>query len=170
MTHKLPRRLPLLLIGGLAATAVAAAPAGATEGPVSPAPAPGLPNVLSPVTFPPLMPPAAALPPAPTTGAPLTVAPVKRRVSVRSARIVPKSVRRGRRPVLQMRLSGATRVKVVVKRGTRRVSTRTMKTGASRAALRLPALAPGRYHVSIVAGDGKGTTSRTYSRTFTVHR
>lgn len=155
-----------VLAAGLTGALAAAAPAGATEGPTGPPPPPW---VLTPPTFQPA--------PTPPPAMPGTV--VKARTAIRSARIVPRRVRRGKRATLRLSLSGAGRVQIVIKRLSRphrgRLAVKRVSAGAAgTVAIRLPgrvhgrSLAAGRYRVSIVVVSSDGSRSRTVRRSFRV--
>jgi hypothetical protein len=160
MADPLPRRLGVALAVTAAASALAAAPALATEGPHAPPPT-SFPTKVGPVTFPPV--PAVPLRPA--------------RV-VRHARIVPRRVRHGRRARLNIALRTPSRLLVVVTRGANghRIRAYDLAAAGSRVSLRLPvrshgrALRPGRYRVTIVAVDARGTRARPVVRTMVVRR
>jgi hypothetical protein len=96
---------------------------------------------------------------------------------IRGARIVPRHVRRGKRPVLRLSLSDGGRVRITITRRSRphrgRVTAKQMTARAGKVAIRLPrgvhgrALAKGRYRVSVVVVGATGR-SRTVHRSFVV--
>jgi hypothetical protein len=164
MQRPLAHRLPALLIASAATSALAAAPALATEGPG--APGTTLPVGVAPITFAPL----------PSTTAPL---PNRARPGIRRARLVPRRVRSGRRPLLKVSLTTPGRLQIVVSRRANghRVALLKVRTHGSARTLRLPArsrghaLRPGRYSVNVVAFDAQGQRSRAVRLTLIVrHR
>jgi hypothetical protein len=160
MAHSLHKRLPALLIAGAAASTLAAAPALATEGPHAPPPAAApLPAAVTPLTFAPL---------------PSSSSPVVRRKSaplIRRARLIPRRVRRGRRPLLRVALVTPNRLRVVISRSRRagggrvRLARLRVPARGRTIARRLPVrarghlLRPGRYRVRVVAIDAQGMRS-----------
>ena len=116
---RIPRSLAALA-AGLAAAVAAAAPAGASEGPAKPPP----PWAMTPPVF--QQPGAGAAPSASAHARP----------RIRSARIVPRRVRRGHRATLRLTLSRAGRVRVTITRVSR------PHRGAGRAADRRHARRP----------------------------
>jgi hypothetical protein len=162
MARSLHQRLPAVLVASVAASALAASPALATEGPTAPPPA----------SFPNLAPPTFALPGAAT---PATSASI-----IRKARIVPRRVRRGRRATLRVSLTTPSRLRVVMARrsGGRYVRVRTIAVPARGRAvsLRLPArknghrLRAGRYRVSVTSVDALGKRSQPVRVTLTVRK
>jgi hypothetical protein len=161
--HLLSPPLPFVLAAGAAAILAAAAPAGASEGPIGPPP--GVPPVggLTPVGIPQV--------PAPLTGR-------HARPRIRGARVVPRHVRSGRRAKLRLRASAPGRLRLAVTRLSRphrgRIAVRNVVVPRGRLSIRLPkrahghALAHGRYRVAVVLIDAQGGRSRTVRRTFTV--
>jgi hypothetical protein len=154
MAHSLPHRLTLALVAGTAASALAAAPALATEGPAAPPPANTLPSGVAPVTF-----------------APIPTPSLHRAARVISrARVVPRRVRRGRHARLKLSLTTPSRLRIVISRraGRGRVHTATMTVPARgrTLSLRLPARSHGhrlraaRYRVNVVAIDAQGAKSQ----------
>jgi len=168
MGQSIPYRLSVALAAGAAASALAAAPALATEGPAAGPPAAALPTDVAPVTFAPL-----------PSVAPPTVRSRNARV-VRRARLTPRRVRRGRKPLLNVSLTTPSRLRIVISRSTGRGRSRaaalSVPARGRTISLRLPArskghdLRPGRYRVSIVAIDAQGTRSRQVRRTLIVRR
>jgi hypothetical protein len=158
--------LPAVLVAGVTAALLGAAPAVASEGPAGPPP---LPTGATPVVIPPLPLPPGAAPPQ------LRLGPV-----IRRARVVPKRVRRGHRARLRISLSAPARLRVVIRRLSRphrgRVATLRVPAGGRRLTLRVAGrsharrLRPGRYRVSIVAVDALGHRSLTVKRRFVVLR
>jgi hypothetical protein len=161
-----PSRPLLALAAGAAAALAVAVPAGASEGPTGPPPPPwGM--------APPTIQPA----PGTGTGGAAPSATVSR-PGIRSARIVPRRVRRGKRATLRMSLSRAGRVRLVITRTSKpkrgRVIVRQVSKPSGKIAIKLPrgvggrALATGRYRVTVVVTDGQGSRSRTVRRSFVV--
>src|SRR4051812_47275392 len=155
MTLRHTRRAALLVAAGLA---VAAAPAGATEGP--PGAGPQIAPPLQPVTIP--------RTPQPSTDRAL-------RPRVMQARVVPRRVRAGRRSVLRITLAAPGRVEIVIHRGSRghrvRVFKRMVTARTRTLVVRLPAFRrTGRYRVSIVSLDALGNRSRAVRRSLRVTR
>jgi len=145
MAKPLTHRLPALLAAAAAASALAATPALATEGP--PAPAPGL-----------IAPPAVS---------PFPTAPA-RVIKHAPARVI-KRARIGSKGVLKIRLAKPSRLRVTVSHGGHRVRTINVKAGRRTVSLRPTRhLRPGHYHVRIVAIDGQGVRSRAIDRTVTM--
>ncbi len=139
-------RLPALIAAAVAASAFAAAPALATEGPTGPAPDPTL---IAPVT--------------PFPGA--TPTPQAPRVIQRA--------QLGQRGQLRIRLKSPSRLRVTVLRGSKghRVRTINVKAGRRTVSLRPTRnLRPGRYRVRVVAIDAHGVRSRPITRTIRVRR
>ena len=160
--------LPALVAGaGVAAALAVAAPAGATEGPTAAPPPPW--NLTAPGF-------------GPGASAPAISAPSKstahRRPSIRSARVVPHRIRKGRRATLRLSLPQAGKVSYTItrmsapRRGRKFTGTVTARSG--KVSIRLPrgvkgrALASGRYRVSAVVVDSLGGRSRTVSRSLIV--
>jgi hypothetical protein len=156
MTLRHIRWAPWLVAAGLA---VAAAPAGATEGP--PGGGQALPEPLRPVTIQPA--------PAPPSARSL-------RPRVLRARVVPRRIRAGHRSRLRIALAAPGRVRIVITRGKPghrvRVFSRTVTARTRTLVLRLPAFRrTGRYRVTVIAMDGQGTRSRAVRRSLmVVHR
>jgi hypothetical protein len=156
-----PPRALLLTAAGVTAALALAAPAGATEGPAAAPPIP--PWNLSAPTF---------GSPAPTTTA------LAGRPAIRSAKIVPRHIRKGKRARLRLLLPQAGRVQYTITRRSRpgrgRMTTRRVSVPAGKVSIRLPrgvkghALKPGRYRVSVLVVDGTGNRSRTIRRSFVV--
>jgi len=161
MAHSFPHRLPALLAATAAASAVAAAPALATEGPTAPPPV-TLPSGVAPITFSPL----------PSGPAARSRAPRM----IRRARLVPRRVRQGRRPLLRLSLAAPGRVRIVMSRRAsgHRVRVVSVPARGRTVVLRLPArtgghaLRPGRYRVRVVAFDAQGVRSRPVRLTLIV--
>jgi len=164
MAHSLPHRLTVALAAGAAASALAAAPALATEGPNAPPPAASLPSGIAPVTFAPFRSPALH----PTVQV------------IRRARVVPRRVRRGQRARLRISLTTPSRLRIVVSRATGRgrvhTATMTVPARGRTVSLRLPArshghlLRPDRYRVSVVAIDAQGARSQPVRAAMIVRR
>lgn len=161
MAHTPSIRLTVALAAGAVASALAAAPALATE---PGAPGSGqFPSGLSPVTF------------APTLTGPATRSAAK---VVRRARLVPRRVQRGRRAQLRISLAAPSKLMVVMRRGAKghRIRTFNVPAGGTSVKLRLPgrrnghALYAGRYGISIVSIDSQGVRSQPVMRTLTVRR
>lgn len=168
MANSLSLRFPVVLVAGVAASALAAAPALATEGPSAPPPGPSLPTGLTPPTFAPF---------------PAATAPVPQRRAtrmIRRAYLVHRSVRRGRRAQLRVSLATPSRLRIVVSRRARghriRAAALTVPARGHRVSLRLPArarghaLRPGRYRVKVVAFDARGVPSAPVRLTLIVRR
>ena len=160
--------LPLLVVAAGAAAALAVtAPAGASEGPVAPAPPQW--GLVAPTFSPGASAPAGLTP---------SKAGVHRRPSIKSAKVVPHRIRKGRRATLKLSLPQAGKVKYTITRmsaphrGRKFTGTVTVQSG--KVSIRLPrgvkgrALASGRYRVSVVAADAQGSRSRTVSRSLIV--
>ena len=166
-----PRPL-LLAAAGLTAALALAAPAGATEGPTA---TPIPPWNLAPPSFAP-----SASSPAGTSpsGSAPSSASVRRRPSIRSARIVPRAIRKGKRATLRLSLPQAGMLKYTITKKSRphrgRVVTRRVSVPAGKVAIRLPrgvngrALASGRYQVSVMVADTQGNRSRPVGRSLIV--
>jgi hypothetical protein len=165
MLHARPSRLPALAAATAAASLLGVAPALATEGPAAPAGPP--------------LPPALAIPNFAPIPAPAGPAAAKRaRPVIRRARLVPRSIRRGRRSHLRLSLSTTGRVRIVIQRklrgryGRARAFTVAARTGTL--SVRLPrsaggkALAAGRYRITVVAIDSEGGRSRPVRRVLLV--
>jgi len=159
MADSLPHRLTVALVAGVAASALAAAPALATEGPAAPPPGVPLPSGLAPVSFPSV----------PST------APTASRDIVTNARLVPRRVARGKRAKLKLSLTTPSTLQVVVKRvGGRKIRTLSLPARGSTVSRRLPArtrghdLRPGRYRVKIFVIDAQGGRLTPVRRTLTV--
>jgi hypothetical protein len=155
MTLRHIRWAPWLVAAGLA---VAAAPAGATEGP--PGGGQTLPEPLRPVTIQPA--------PAPPTARSL-------RPGVMRVRVVPHRVRAGHRSRLRISLATSGRVGIVITRGNpghrARVFTRTVTARTRTLVVPLPAFRhTGRYRVTVIAIDGQGNRSRAVRRSLMVVR
>ncbi len=153
MARTLPHRLPALLVATAAASALAAAPALATEGPAAPPPASTLPTGVAPLTFSPF---------------PSATAPAARNSRlIRRARLVHSTVRRGKRAVLRVSLATPSKLRVVLTRrpSGHRIRTLSQAAKGSIVSMRLPArtgghaLRAGRYRVRVVAIDANGTRS-----------
>jgi hypothetical protein len=166
MVRPFSHRFPALLAAGVAASAVAAAPALATEGPSAPPPGPSLPTGLTPPTFAPFTTPAA---------------PIARHRStrmIRRARLVHRRVRRGQRARLRVALAAPSKLRIVMSRspGGRRIRAINVPARGRTVSLRLPArtrghaLRPGRYRISVVALDAQGVRSAPVKLTLTVRR
>jgi hypothetical protein len=146
---------------------MAATPALASEGPTIPPPRPPAPvfRVVAPAQFVPFPVPA-----------PAAAAPAGARVS--SARLVPRTVKRGRRATLKLTLTAPSPVRIVVShvvRGKRvRVATIDLPTGRSAISRRLPArsggrlLRTGRYRVTVASIDAQGKRSSIRMRKLVV--
>jgi hypothetical protein len=172
MAHSFSHRLPVLIVASAAASALAAAPALATEGTTAPPPVPAapapVPGVVPPVLFPSLL---------PSTVPTARVLPAR---VITGARLIPRRVRRGHRPLLKIRLTTPSRLRIVVSRraGAGRIHTSTIRVPVrgSKVSLRLPArshghkLRRGRYRVRIVAFDALGTRSLPVRRRLVVRR
>jgi hypothetical protein len=162
MAHSLSHRLPALIVASAAATALATAPALASEGTTAPPPSPLLPSGLAPVMLPPLLPGIAA-----------PVHSRRARVITR-ARLIPRHVRRGHRPRLRLRLTAPSRLRIVVSRragnGRKHVLTIKRRARSRKFSMRLPVRSHGRllrrnrYRVRIVAIDASGARSLPVSR------
>ena len=157
-----------MLAGTVAAVALAAAPALATEGPLAPPRGPQLPSTLRPVT--PWLPGWAG-----------ARVPTRSRPVIQRARFVHRRVRRGRRAVLRLLLSRPASLRIVIRRRTHghrvRVAVLNRLAPKRRRTVRLPArrhghaLFPDRYRVSVVAIDAFGARSAPVRRTLIVrHR
>ncbi len=154
-----PPRPLLLAAAGLAASLALAAPAGATEGPAAP-------------PLPPWNLTAPSFSPAPSSSA------VHRRPRIRSARVVPRAIRKGKRATLRLSLPQAGVLQYTITKKSRphrgRVTTRRVSVPAGKVAIRLPrgvkgrALARGRYKVSVVVMDALGNRSQTVGRSLIV--
>jgi len=166
MARSARHHLPALLVTSAAASALAAAPALATEGPTAPPPAPTLPTGVAPVTFAPI---------------PSGIAPSPRARSphvIRRARLVHRRVKQGRRALLRISLTTPSRLRIVLSRSAsgRRIRTISLPARGRTVALRLPArtaghdLRPGRYRIRVVAIDASGTRSRPVRLTMIVRR
>jgi hypothetical protein len=153
-----------VLVAAVAAGALAfcAAPAGATEAPVAPPPAPLLPGLTP--------------PPLPTFPA----QPVHALRMIRGARVVPRRVRPGRRARVVLALREPTRLRITLVRRAhgKRISVAVVNVPprGRRVVVRLPRrvrghrLHLGRYRVRIVAVDAAGTRSRPVIRRLVVRR
>ncbi len=165
MTHPFPARRSAAFVATVAASALFAAPALATEGPAAPPPAAQLPSGVAPITF----------APPPSAGAPGSRARAAR--VIRRARLVPRRVRPGHRAQLRVWLATPSRLRIVIARANGR-SMRVVNAPVSgrRVVLRLPSrahgktLRPGRYRVRVVAVDGLGTRSLPARLTLVVRR
>ncbi len=159
-----PPRPLLLAAAGLAASLALAAPAGATEGPAAP-------------PLPPWNLTAPSFSPAPSSSAPSSSA-VRRRPRIRSARVVPRAIRKGKRATLRLSLPQAGVLQYTITKKSRphrgRVVTRRVSVPAGKVAIRLPrgvngrALATGRYRVSVMVVDTQGNRSRAVGRSLIV--
>ncbi len=159
-----PPRPLLLAAAGLAAALALAAPAGATEGPAAP-------------PLPPWNLTAPSFSPAPSSSAPSSSA-VHRRPRIRSARVVPRAIRKGKRATLRLSLPQAGVLQYTITKKSRpprgRVTTRRVSVPSGKDAIRLPrgvngrALAKGRYKVSIMVMDTSGARSRSLGRSLIV--
>lgn len=160
--------LPLLAAAAGAAAALAVvAPAGATEGPAAAPPVPW--NLTAPSFAPGVTAPTASAPSKPAA---------HRRPSIRSARVVPRRIRKGKRATLRLSLPQAGKVSYTVTRlsaphrGRKFTGTVSVKSG--KVSIRLPrgvngrALASGRYRVTAVVVDEQGSRSRTVGRSMVV--
>ena len=157
----------LVAAAGVAAALAVAAPAGATEGPAA---APPPPWTLTAPGF------------APGVSAPSASAPsksaVRRRPAIRSARVVPHRIRKGKRATLRLSLPQAGKVKYTITRMSAphrgRKVTGSVSVTSGKVSIRLPrgvngrALASGRYRVSVVVVDSLGSRSRTVGRSMVV--
>ncbi len=164
-----PPRPLLLAAAGLAASLALAAPAGATEGPAAP-------------PLPPWNLTAPSFSPAPSGSAPSGSAPsssaVRRRPRIRSAKVVPRAIRKGKRATLRLSLPQAGVLQYTITKKSRphrgRVTTRRVSVPSGKVAIRLPrgvkgrALARGRYKVSVVVMDALGNRSQTVGRSLIV--
>jgi len=166
MARSVPHRLSALLVASAAASALAAAPALATEGPAAPPPGSTLPTGVAPVTFAPF---------------PSTTAPTLRSRSprlIRRARLVHRRVKHGRRGQLRVSLTAPSRLRIVLTRGAtgHRIRTITLPARGRTVTLQLPgrtgghALPAGRYRVRVVAFDASGARSRPVRLTMIVRR
>jgi hypothetical protein len=157
-------RVPALLVAGAAASALAAAPALATEGPAAPPPAPTLPTGLTPPSFAPFQ-----------SGTAPTLNRKATRM-IRRARLVHRRVGRGKRAQLRVSLAAPSRLRVVLLRkgSGRRIATLNVPARGRSVSLRLPArshghaLRAGRYRVRVVAVDALGVRSAPVKLTLTV--
>ena len=159
MPHPPHFRVPAALGAAVVAALLGAAPALSSEGP--PAGVPPLPTGATPIVIPPL----------PIQGTP---GHLKKRPSIRRARLVPRRVRAGRRSTLRLALSAPGTVRVVMRRMSRphigRVAMLHKTASGTSLAIRLPKrahgrkLAPGRYRISVLMADGQGGRSRTVRR------
>ena len=156
-------RLPFALAAGLAAALAVAVPAGASEGQPGPPP-PAWGNMTPPA----ITPPAGGVLPSTT----------KSRPAIRSAKIKPRRIKRGKRAVLHLTLSSPGKVTLTISRRSKpkrgRVAVKRVQATGTTVAIRLPRrahgkkLAAGRYRVAIVTTDALGTRSKTVHRSFVV--
>jgi hypothetical protein len=164
MTARSIRRVAWLTAAGLA---LAAAPAGATEGP--PGVGQPLPDTLQPVTIPQTPNPQALGPGAGSTPIRAKRAKRPRITNVRMTR----RVHRHGHPHLSMRLATQGTVRLVIQRvggkKTKRVWSRTVTVRRTSLSVHLPgALRSGHYRVTVVALDAEGQRSRPVKRTLVV--
>lgn len=162
-----PPRSLLLAAGGVAAALAVAAPAGASEGqPAAPPPSWDL-------TAPTFGPGASA----PSTSTPSKSA-LKRRPTIRGARVVPHRIRKGKRATLRLSLPQAGKVRYTITRMSAphrgRVMSKRISVSSGKVSIRLPrgvkghALASGRYKVTVVVVDAQGSRSRSVGRSLIV--
>jgi hypothetical protein len=162
MQDSLPHRLTVAFTAAAAASALAAAPALATEGPNAPPPAAPMTGGVAPLAIAPL-----ASSSAPTARSSRVIS---------SARLVPKRVQRGRRAKLKISLSTRSRLRVVMRRRASGHKIRSIYVPAGKRTItvRLPkrsnghALRKGRYGIRIVSIDAEGVLSSPIVRTLVV--
>jgi hypothetical protein len=166
MALSLQHRLPVVLAVTAVASALAATPALATEGPGAPPPGPTLPSGVAPPTF----------APSPFTTTPSASSRALR--LIRRARLVHRRVQQGRRGRLRVSLVTPSRLRIKLTRSAsgHRIRTIDVPARGSTVAVRLPAhtrghdLRVGRYRVRVVAIDASGARSRPVRLSMIVHR